>query len=129
MPQFEFTETRVFKYIVEAPNEDAAFDKKIDLEPLSIRVAEGKRELLDRTDHGVESTPIWDVEIQQNYADDSFDRAEMTIMADDPETVKDKVWEQFDKEFDAVYARGEDIEHAQFVAKERHGDRTIEYTV
>jgi hypothetical protein len=77
------------------------------------------------------STPIWDTTIKQNYGDGGFDRAEMTIIADDPEDVKDKAWTQFDETFDAAYARDEDVDHtsASFYAEERHGERIIDYTV
>lgn len=133
MPQFELVQNVTFKYVIEAPHEDAAFDTKFGLEPEPEFQENGHRRKIIGSESTFvgSSTPIWDVTIKQDYEDERFDRAEMTIVADDPEDVKDKAWKRFDETFDADYARGEDVEHtsASFYAEERHGDRTIEYTV
>lgn len=133
MPQYELVQNVTFKYTIEAPHKDAAFDTKFGLEPEpDVRQDGQRREIIGSESTFVpSSTPIWDVVIQQSYADDSFDRAEMTIVESELEEVKNKAWDQFDEKFDAAYARNENTEHtsAHFVAEERHGDRTIEYTV
>lgn len=131
MPEFTFVETQTFKYTILENQYETALKTKEKLEPEDNRKIKpgAKREKIGEASpirHA--SVPVWDVKIVQDYGGPR-DQSVFTVVGDSKKVVEEKAWEKFDEVFDSAEAREADHVSASIEAEERHGDRTIKYTV